>query len=194
MFGSYPGTVRDRPRLGENPLFSTNANSQFAKSLHQNQNKYLTPTSSEYDNEGLRGAIMVARSGKTSPILSLVTMIERRLSDIVRPMGFDTSSRDSLRLFEGDRSIKGLLLACDGFEDALVAAIDCEEKRLKRKLSRNVRTSEKVNMSIRVALARKFAREVEAGTVRIRANGVAKNGVANYISGVAPLTPHEALG
>ena len=69
----------------------------------------------------------------------------------------------------------------------MVAAIGCEEKRLKRKLSRNVRTSEKVNMSIRVALARKFAREVEAGTVRIRANGVAKNGVANYISGVAPL-------
>ena len=47
-----------------------------------------------------------------------------------------------------------------------------------------------LNMCIRVALMAVFAKEVEAGTVRIRANGVAKNGVANYISGVAPITSH----
>ena len=144
---------------------------------------------SEY-GEGLHSASMVARSGKTSPILPVVEIIERRLPEVVRPLGYDTNSRDSLRLFEGHRSIKGLLLACNGFEAEVVAAIGVEEKRLRRTLSKKVRTSEKVNMSIRVALMAVFAKEVEAGTVRIRANGVAKNGVANYISGVAPITSH----
>ena len=101
-----------------------------------------------------------------------------------------SNSRDSLRLFEGHRSIKGLLLACNGFEAEVVAAIGFEEKRLSGTLSKKVRTSEKANMSIRVALMAVFAKEVEAGTVRIRANGVAKNGVSNYISGVAPITSH----
>ena len=148
---------------------------------------------SEY-GEGLHSASMVARSGKTSPILPVVEIIERRLPEVVRPLGYDTSSRDSLmdslHIFEGHRSIKGLRLACNGFEAEVVAAIGVEEKRLRRTLSKKVRTSEKVNMSIRVALMAVFAKEVEAGTVRIRANGVAKNGVANYISGVAPITSH----
>ena len=73
---------------------------------------------------------------------------------ILKPAGYRTSSRDSVRLFEGDgkKSVKGLLMMCDGFEDSVVAAIRHEQEFLGRKLSTNINNSEKVNMSIRVAL------------------------------------------
>ena len=111
------------------------------------------------------------------------------LPTILKPAGYRTSSRDSVRLFEGPgkKSVKGLLLACDGFEDAVVAAIRHEQEFLGRKLSTNINNSEKVNMSIRVALKSVYSDEIAEGSVAVRDNGVSKHGVANYISGVFPV-------
>ena len=78
-------------------------------------------------------------------------------------------------------------MMCDGFEDAVVAAIRREQEFLGRKLSTNIRSSEKVNMSIRVALKSVFSDETQEGSVAVRDNGVSKHGVANYISGVFPV-------
>ena len=132
---------------------------------------------------------MVRRCGKTSPIFSVVEIIKQTVSTILKPAGYRTSSRDSVRLFEGEgkKSVKGLLRMCDGFEDAVVDAIRHEQEFLGRKLSTNIRSSEKVNMSIRVALKDVFSEEIERGSVAVRDNGVSKNGVANYISGVFPV-------
>ena len=46
---------------------------------------------SEY-GEGLHSASMVARSGKTSPILPVVEIIERRLPEVVRPLGYGATT------------------------------------------------------------------------------------------------------
>jgi hypothetical protein len=132
---------------------------------------------------------MVRRCGKTSPIFSVVEIIKQTVPTILKTAGFRTSSRDSVRLFEGEgkKSVKGLLMMCDGFEDAVVAAIRREQEFLGRKLSTNIRSSEKVNMSIRVALKSVFSDEIQEGSVAVRDNGVSKHGVANYISGVFPV-------
>ena len=132
---------------------------------------------------------MVRRCGKTSPIFSVVEIIKQALPTILKPTGYRTSSRDSVRLFEGHekKSVKGLLMMCDGFEDSVVAAIRHEQEFLGRKLSTNINNTEKVNMSIRVALKDVFSEEIERGSVAVRDNGVSKHGVANYISGVFPV-------
>ena len=78
-------------------------------------------------------------------------------------------------------------MMCSGFEDSVVAAIRHEQEFLGRKLSTNINNSEKVNMSIRVALKDVFSEEIERGSVAVRDNGVSKHGVANYISGVFPV-------
>ena len=113
-------------------------------------------------------------------------IIKQAVPTILNPAGYRTSSRDSVRLFEGQgkKSVKGVLLTCDGCEDAVVAAIRHEQEFLGRKWSTNIRSSEKVNMSIRVALKDVFSEEIERGSVAVRDNGVSKHGVANYISGV----------
>jgi hypothetical protein len=132
---------------------------------------------------------MVRRCGKTSPIFSVVEIIKQTVPTILKTAGYRTSSRDSVRLFEGDgkKSVKGLLMMCDGFEDAVVAAIRHEQEFLGRKLSTNINNSEKVNMSIRVALKSVYSDEIAEGSVAVRDNGVSKHGTANYISGVFPV-------
>ena len=125
-----------------------------------------------------------------SPIFSVVEIIKQALPTNLKPAGYRTSSRDSVRLFEGQgkKSVKGLLLTCDGFEDAVVAAIRHEQEFLGRKLSTKIRSSEEVNMSIRVALKDVCSEEIELGSVAVLDNGVSqKNGVANCISGVFPV-------
>ena len=78
-------------------------------------------------------------------------------------------------------------MTCDGFEDAVVSAIRHEQEFLGRKLSTNIHSSEKVNISIRVALKDVFSEEIGRGSVAVRDNGVSKHGVANYISGFFPV-------
>ena len=132
---------------------------------------------------------MVRRCGKTSQIFGVVEIIKQTVPTLLKTAGYRTSSRDSVRLFEGPgkNSVKGLLMMCDGFEDAVVAAIRHEQEFLGRKLSTNIHSSEKVNMSIRVALKSVYSDEIADGSVAVRDNGVSKHGVANYISGVFPL-------
>jgi hypothetical protein len=122
--------------------------------------------------------------GKAIAIRPVVEIMKRHLPRVARTIGIRTTSRDSLRLFEGADSIKMRLIRIHGFEEEVVAAITEEEHRLNRTFSKNIRSSEKVNMSLRIALTHVFASEIEAGTVRIADNGVSKHGVANYASGI----------
>ena len=122
--------------------------------------------------------------GKAIAIRPVVDIMKRHLPKVVRAIGVRTTSQDSLRLFEGAGSIKMRLLRVHGFEEEVIDAITHEELRLKRKFSKKIRSSEKVNMSLRVALTHVFVAEIEKGTVRIADNGICKHGVANYASGL----------
>jgi hypothetical protein len=127
--------------------------------------------------------------GKAIAIQPVVDIMKRHLPNVVRTTGFRTTSRDSIRLFEGAKSIKIRLLRVHGFEQEVIDAIIEEEHRLGRRFSKAIRTSEKVNMSLRVALTQVFAAEIAAGEVRVADNGVSKHGVSNYASGLEMTEP-----
>ena len=94
-------------------------------------------------------------------------IIKQTVPTFLKPVGYRTSSRDSVRLFEGEgkKSAKGLLTMCNGFEDAVVAAIRHEQEFLGRKLSTKIRSSAKVSSGIRSKVAARLPQAPPEGAV-----------------------------